>query len=122
MTSGGPSGVQTSVTTPSAASNAAQRWSRWLARGAARDERLGERTRYVTIVVGAGLLGWLAFALAALGRRELRGRLVNPREFPQLPVTGPRSTSLRTGVSPSAGRTWSVRSSWHRGGRVSVPL
>ncbi len=64
MTSGGPFGVQTSVGTPSATSNAEQRWSRWLARGAARDERLRERTRYLTILVGAGLLGWLAFALA----------------------------------------------------------
>ena len=64
MTAGGPSGVQTSVAFPSATSNAEERWSRWLARGAARDERLRERMRYVTVLVGAGLLGWLAFALA----------------------------------------------------------
>lgn len=63
MTAGGPSGVQTSVASPSATSNA-ERWSRWLARGAARDERLRDRMRYVTTLVGAGLLGWLAFALA----------------------------------------------------------
>ena len=63
MTSGGP-GVQTSTASPSASSSSEERWTRWLARGAARDARLRERMRYVTILVGAGLLGWLAFALA----------------------------------------------------------
>jgi hypothetical protein len=63
MTSVAP-GVQTSTVSPSASSSAEERWTRWLARGAARDERLRERMRYVTILIGTGLLGWLAFALA----------------------------------------------------------
>jgi hypothetical protein len=64
MTAVGRSGVQTSTASSSATPNSEERWTRWLARGAARDERLRERMRYVTGVVGAGLLGWLAFALA----------------------------------------------------------
>jgi hypothetical protein len=64
MTALGRSGVQTSTASSPATPNSEERWARWLARGAARDERLRERMRYVTILVGAGLLGWLAFALA----------------------------------------------------------
>ncbi len=64
MTAGGPSGVQISTASSSATPNSEERWTRWLARGAARDERLRQRMRYVTILVGAGLLGWFAFALA----------------------------------------------------------
>jgi hypothetical protein len=63
MTSGAP-GVQTSTASPSASSTSEERWTRWLARGAARDERMRERVRYVTALIGAGLLAWLAFALA----------------------------------------------------------
>jgi hypothetical protein len=47
--------------------SADQRWSRWLATGAAHDRRLRERMRYATALVGAGLLAWLAFAIATGG-------------------------------------------------------
>ena len=66
---GGTFKVQTS-TTPSATSNAEWRWSRWLAR-APQDERLGERMRYVTILVGAGLLEVARVAADPLERDDL---------------------------------------------------
>jgi len=40
-----------------------ERWARWLAKGAAHDRQLHERMRYVTALVAAGLLAWLAFAI-----------------------------------------------------------
>jgi hypothetical protein len=64
MTSGAPRDARNSAAIASDAQNAEERWTQWLAKGAIRDQRLSERMRYVTALVGAGLLGWLAFALA----------------------------------------------------------
>lgn len=75
MTSGAP-GVQsaavvvpgggpaTSTATAPEAPSAAERWTRWLAKGAAQDRRMRERMRYVTALIAAGLLAWLALAIA----------------------------------------------------------
>jgi hypothetical protein len=77
MTSAAP-GVQTRsgavvvlgsapATSPPAASDplsAEERWSRWLAKGAVHDRRMRERMRYVTAAIAAGLLVWLAVAIA----------------------------------------------------------
>jgi hypothetical protein len=65
MMSGASHGARTAAADTLDAPSADERWMRWLARGAARDQRLRERMRYVTGLVGAGLLGWLVFALAA---------------------------------------------------------
>jgi hypothetical protein len=46
------------------APSAEERWARWLAKGAAHDRRMHERMRYVTALVAAGLLAWLAFTIA----------------------------------------------------------
>jgi hypothetical protein len=64
MTSGAPRDARSSAAIASDPPNAEERWTLWLAKGAIRDQRLSERMRYVTALVGAGLLGWLAFALA----------------------------------------------------------
>lgn len=64
MTSGAPHGTRTAAAETSDTPSADERWTRWLAKGAAQDQRLRERMRYVIGLVGAGLLGWLAFALA----------------------------------------------------------
>jgi hypothetical protein len=65
MTSRAPRSARNSTGIASDPLNAEERWTQWLAKGAIRDQRLSERMRYVTALVGAGLLGWLAFALAA---------------------------------------------------------
>jgi hypothetical protein len=64
MRSGAALDARSSTAIASDPLNAEERWTQWLAKGAIRDQRLSERMRYVTALVGAGLLGWLAFALA----------------------------------------------------------
>jgi hypothetical protein len=44
--------------------SAEERWARWLDKGAAHEQRMNDRMRYVTALVVAGLLAWLAFAIA----------------------------------------------------------
>lgn len=64
MTSGAADVRAISTATARDARSPDERWARWLAKGAAHDRRLHERMRYVTALVGAGLLAWLAFAIA----------------------------------------------------------
>lgn len=61
MTSGAP-GVHASSATASETPSADERWTRWLAKGAAHDRRMRERMRYVTALIAAGFLTWLAIA------------------------------------------------------------
>lgn len=58
---GGPA---ISTATASDPPSAEERWARWLGKGAAHERRMYERMRYVTALVAAGLLAWLAFAIA----------------------------------------------------------
>lgn len=40
-----------------------ERWTRWVAKGAAHDHRMKARMRFLAIVVAAGLLAWLALVI-----------------------------------------------------------
>ncbi len=63
MTSGAPVVQERSAATPSERPSADERWTRWLARGAAHDRRMRDRMRYVTALIAAGLIAWLVFVL-----------------------------------------------------------
>jgi hypothetical protein len=58
---GGPA---TSTAPVIEARGATERWTRWLAKGAAHDRRMRERMRYATALIAAGFLAWLAFVIA----------------------------------------------------------
>jgi hypothetical protein len=65
MTSETLGGAAATSTAPAIeAPGASERWTQWLARGAAHDRRMRERMRYATALIAAGFLAWLAFVIA----------------------------------------------------------